>query len=87
MAPRKPSRPKKKSTFIGRFKNDPQIALQNEAKKAGVPKPATKAIVGLTAIGLLSGGILRNKIKRLPFGDWLDIPMSWGASLRRMVKK
>lgn len=87
MAPRKPKTSRKKSTFIGRFKNDPQIALQNEAKKAGVPKPATKAILGLTAIGLLSTGLLRNKIRKLPFGDWLDIPMSWGAGLRRMVKK
>jgi len=87
MPVKKPRRTNKKSNVIDRLKRDPQTTIQNEAKKAGIPKPATKAIMGLTLVGLVSTGLLRNKIRALPFGDWLDIPMGWGAKIRRTIKK
>lgn len=86
MARAKP-KTRRKSTVVDRFKRDPMTTTVNEAKKAGVPKPATKLIIGLTALGLLATPQTRSKVRKLPFGDWLEIPMNFGVKLKHMVKK
>ena len=86
MARKTPRRNTKKSTVIDRFAQNPSGTLVREGEKVGIPKRVTKAAMGLTIIGAISG-LAASQIASLPVvGKFAAIPLSWGQKIRGKLR-
>ena len=86
MARKTTNRKAKKTTALDRFAQNPSGTLVNEAAKVGIPKRITKAAMGLTLIGAISG-LAANQIASLPvIGKFAAVPLSWGQRIRGKLR-
>ena len=86
MARKTTKRTTKKTTVVDRFAQNPTGTIVNESAKVGIPKRVTKAVMGLTVIGAISG-MAASQIASLPVvGKFAAIPLSWGQRIRGKLR-